>query len=106
MDSSSQPSQNNRTSEKIMERNVAPTMELPAFEDALSPVRVDMDKSARLFDNSSPTSQLSSYLMSHESYVASSQEQNSILNAFYNLSALQMLNSGGQVVDMDTNVHV
>lgn len=96
-----------QASEEISENNVSPTIELPPFEDTLSSVRMDTDKDVRLFEDTSPTSQLSSYLMSQESYVASTQDQNTILSAFYNLSALQVLNSSGQVVDIiDTNVHV
>lgn len=99
-------SQKDQTCEKSIENSCGPSMELPAFEDALSPVRMDANKSLQLFEETTQTTQLSSFLMSHDTYVASSQEQNTVLNAFYNLSALQMINSGSQVVDIiDSNIH-
>lgn len=96
---------NGRTCEETIENNVGPTIELPAFEDALSPVRMDPNKGVRIFEGTSSTTQLS-YLMPHETYVTSNQEQNTLLNTFYNLSTLQVLNSSSQVDIIDTNVHV
>lgn len=87
---------NNHIPEEVVDSNSSSApIEIPSFEDTLQPVPIDADKTVRLFDETPPDDQMtSSYLISHQNYnsVAPTEQQNSILNAYYNMTALQVMN--------------
>lgn len=90
--------QSSNIPEENVDSNCATDIEIPSFEDTLQPVPIDNDKTIRMFDElpSEP------YLISHQNYtnISACQQQNSILNAYYNMTALQVMNPVNQNIDI------
>lgn len=95
--------QNNQISEEPITSNGDANIDIPSFEETLQPVPTDSDKTVDLFDNANnPENHLNTpYLITHQNYANTSQQhQNSILNAYYNMTTLQTINPTNEVVDM------
>lgn len=101
---------NSHVSEESMDNNNSPPIdEIPSFEDTLQPVVIDGDKTVRLFEESQSDNHLtsSSYLISQQNYSSmTSVQQNSILNSYYNINGLQMMNPPSHSIDiMNRSMH-
>lgn len=101
------PPQNAALPQETINSN-ADSIDIPSFEDTLQPVPADNDKTVDLFDNPNASDNMTTtYLLSHQNYADTSQQhQNSILNAYYNMTTLQTINQTTEVVDMmSTNMY-
>lgn len=94
--------QNNSIPDENVDQTDHAGIELPSFEDTLQSVSLDNDKVVRLFGETP----VESSLLAQEAFndVVISQ-QNSILNAYYSISALQPMNPNQQVDLLNSNVH-
>lgn len=94
--------QNNSIPDENVNQTENTRIELPSFEDTLQSVSLDNDKVVRLFGET----QVESSLLAQEAFNdAVLSQQNSILNAYYSISALQPMNPNQQVDLLNSSVH-
>lgn len=105
---SDNPQANAQLPDENINTNSDTNIDIPSFEESLEPVPTEGDKAVDIFDtsNAAENHMTSPYLLSHQNYTDTQQHQNSILNAYYNMTALQTINQTNEVVDMmNTNMY-